>query len=65
MLVPSAADLACRQLWFVLSRSRKMQLTRDMAEKSIQLSRRENCGLDTENQLLQNFQHPQIIRHGR
>src|SRR6218665_1249940 len=43
----------------------KMQLSRKLAEKNIWLSRRENCGLNTENPLLQNFQHPQIIRHGQ
>src|SRR6218665_4036140 len=34
------------------SRPRKLRLSRELAEKNTRLSRRENCGLNTKNQLL-------------
>src|SRR6218665_1325954 len=43
------------------SRQRKLRLSRELAEKNIRLSRRENCGLSTKNPLLK-FQHPQVNR---
>src|SRR6218665_427910 len=50
LLAPKAANLAGRQPQFVLSRladPQKFRLSRELAEKNIRLSRRENCGLNT------------------
>src|SRR6218665_3678583 len=52
-----AADLAGRQPRFVLSRLRKMLLSREPAEKNNRLSRQENCGLITEKSIIYSFRH--------
>src|SRR6218665_3786055 len=42
------------------SRPRKLRLSRELAEKNIRLSRRENCGLNTKKFITNLF--PQVIR---
>ena len=46
------------------SRPRKLRRSRELAEKNIRLSRRENCGLNTKQINYYSFQHPQVNRHG-
>src|SRR6218665_3968107 len=53
-------DLAGRQPQFVRSRPRKLRLSRELAEKNIRLSRRENSGLNTKKYITTLF--PQVIR---